>query len=875
MWFNRRRDPRVRDEVQFHRDRLVEDYIAAGMSRADAERRAFLEFGNVGAIEERVKDARGRWIEDFGRDIGYALRTLGRNRAFAIAAVLSLALGIGANVAIFTLIDAVLLRPLSGVADPQRLVRLEGGSVSYAKFEALKTRGVLDHIAAFSDDRFAAEIDGALQWTRVLMVSGEFFDALKVSPMLGRMISIEDERTEAPVAVLSHNFWSRAFSADRSVLGKSFVVGRSRVTIVGVVPANFRGVHVDIATDVIVPVTTVPRLRPEQADILSRRSAHWLRIIGRVPPDQSLEQANARFQAAWPQVLVEAAPAGLSPDSGYFRQTAALASAANGFSLLRSTYSSPLFVLLALVTLVLLTACANVASLLLARGAARDREFAVRLSIGASRGRLIRQLVTENLLLAALAGAFGLAFAFWSMHLLVGFISPAANPVSLDLRPDARMLGFTIAVTLLTAAACGLVPALRTTQVDLGRSLKARAVSSASVRLRQVLVASQVAVAMVLAVGAGLFLSSFRHLLVANLGFEPTNVVLVRANAVGAGHRGPPAPAFFQTLLERARSTPGVQAAGLSWAPPVSQGFGNNGTIAIAGRADRPGEDRVVWSNFVSSGYLETIRQRLVAGRGFTDRDRSGTPRVAIVNQSLARYFFGDEDPVGHFIAPWDGTTVQPDCEIVGVVEDAVHFDLKEPPKRVLYVPFEQGPGFLDRENLILAVRSTLPPVQVAASMRDVVGQIDRNVLVETETLQTHVEASFARERLLAVLSGFLGTLSLLLVAVGLYGVMAYSVACRTTEIGIRLALGAQPMTVLAMVLSEGVRILLIGGVIGVIAAFAVSRAVAGLLFGISSSSAVAFGGAAGVMAAVALAATLIPAHRASQVAPTVALRYE
>jgi putative ABC transport system permease protein len=313
----------------------------------------------------------------------------------------------------------------------------------------------------------------------------------------------------------------------------------------------------------------------------------------------------------------------------------------------------------------------------------------------------------------------------------------------------------------------------------------------------------------------------------------------------------------------------------MSWAPPVSSGFGNNGTLSIAGRAPRPGEDPVVWSNFVSPGYFQTIGQRLLAGRDFTDRDRRGAPRVAIINQSMARYFFGEESPIGHLIAPWDGKTSPPDCEIIGIVADAAHFDLKEPPKRVVYVPYDQGPDFLQGENMVLAVRSTSPPALVTAHARELVARIDKSVLVESETLETHVNGSIARERLLALLSGFLGLLSLLLAAMGLYGVMAYSVTCRTAEIGIRLALGARPAAVLSMVLREGVVLVLTGVAIGLVAALGLSRVLAALLFGVSPRDAVAFAGAVCVLAIVAVLATLLPARRAAQIEPTLALRHE
>jgi putative ABC transport system permease protein len=816
-------------------------------------------------------------METLIQDLRYAVRGLLKSPGFAVVALLTLGLGIGANTAIFTLINVLLLRPVPAVVEPERLVRLTRGGFSYAKFEALKARGIFANTVALNDNRVPAEINGSMQPVRVLLASGDYFSALGVSPFLGRTISPEDDRLQAPVAVLSHRFWARAFSADPSVLGRHINFGGLPVTIVGVTPPNFTGVRVGVAIDVTVPVTLMPRLRPEQADILSRRSAHWLQIMGKLAPGQSLEQANSRLQTVWPQVLTETAPPDTAPDSSFFRHRTALLPAANGFSPLGAEYASPLAVLMGLVALVLLGACVNVANLLLARGAARQREFAVRLATGASRGRLIRHLLAENVVLATLTGLIGIVFAIWSSQVLVGFLASSTDPVFLDLRPDARLLAFGISVTFLTVMFFGLAPALYTTQIDLAPSLKesSRTFAGAGGRFRKVLVVVQVALSIFLVVGAGLFLNSFRHLVAVDTGFDAGDVLLIRANAIAAGHRGDRARLFFAELMERSKAFPGVQSTALSWAPPVSQGFGNNGRVSIQGRPPQPGEDRVVWSNFVSPDYFETIGQRILAGRDFTARDREGAPRVAIINQALARYFFGDESPIGRIIAPPGGDTTNPDTEIVGVVQDATHFDLREQPKRVVYVPYDQGPEFLQGQNMILEVRSALALATVASQLRDLVAQLDTSVVVETETLQSHVNSSIVRERLLAVLSGFLGTLSLLLVAIGMYGVMAHSVTRRKGELGVRLALGARPITLLSMVLREAAVLVLTGVAVGLFAALAVSRVVATLLFGVGARDVTTFAGAVGLIALVALLATLLPASRAARLNPLVALRHE
>ena len=808
-------------------------------------------------------------------DLKFAFRQLVKNPGFTAVAVLTLGLGIGANTALFSLINAMLMRPLPGVVEPEGLVRLTHGSFSYAKFEALKAQQVFAQTVAFDLDRLPAEVNGALQSSRVMLVSGDYFHALGVNARLGRTITPQDDQAQALVAVLSHSFWTHAFAADPGVIGRSFRVSGLAVTIIGVTPPEFGGVVVGAAADFTMPVTAVPQLRAERSGILTQRSAHWLQLMGRLAPGQTLEQANARLQVVWPQVLAAAAPPDTPAASDFFRQTTDLQPAGNGFSNLRGEFASPLFVLMCLVGLVLLVACANVANLLLARGAARQREFAVRLASGASRRRLMRQLLTESVLLSVSAAFAGVLFSAWSTRVLVGFISSETGPVVLDLRPDWRVLVFSIGVIFITALMFGLAPALRATRIDLASSLKerSRTFGGREGRLRKALLVSQVAMAMVLAVGAGLFMNSFRHLLLVNTGFDSTNVLLVRADAISAGHRGPRAAQFFTELLDRVNSLPGVQSAAMSWAPPVSRGFGNNGNISVEGHSPVPGEDRIVWSNFVSPGYFGTIGQTLLAGRDFTTGDRQGAPGVAIINQSMARYFFGDESPVGRKFDPGGGNNYQ--CEIIGVVRDATHFSLKESPQRVFYLPYAQGADFFQGENMVLTLRSAATTSSTVKQVREVVAQIDRDVLVETETLKAHVDGSLARERLLAMLSGFLGTLSLLLAAIGLYGVMAYSVTRRTGEIGLRMALGAQPVTVLAMVLREGFMLVVTGTVIGAVAACAFSHVISTLLFGITARDSVSFGGAVVALTLAAVIATILPARRAAKVEPMEALRYE
>ena len=733
------------EEMQFHIDHLIEREIAKGLSPVDARNAALRAMEGLEQKKEECRDMRRtQWIDQFLQDLKYASRSLLKNPTVSLVAFASLALGIGANTAIFSLINTVLMRPLPGVASPEGLVRLTSGSFSFPQFESLHAQQLFAHTVAVTDDQFQVEIAGTPRISNAALVSGEYFSALGVNVAHGRPLNAEDERTQSLVAVLDYGFWERAFSANPQVIGQSMRVNRMAVTIIGVAPPEFHGVVVGRPADFTIAITVYPLLRPERSEILTRRSAHWLTIMGRLLPDSPLEQSNARLQVIWPQVLAATAPADTRANDEFFERKTALEAAGNGFSPLRRAYTSPLYILMGLVGLVLLVACVNIANLLIARGAARHREFAIRQSIGAGRSRLIRQLLTESLLLSALAGTAGLLLAIGTARYLVTFISSSSNPISLDLSLDARVLAFSAAATILSAILCGLAPAIRGSRVDLSSGLKESARNlRGGAGLRRILVVAQIALSMILAVGSGLFLNSFRQLRAIDVGFSPTGVLLARADAVTAGYREERAMQFFKSLEERVSVIPGVESAGLAWAPPVSRGFGNNGRVSAEGRPPLSGQDRVAWSNFISPGYIGAIGQRLVAGRDFTDQDRANSPLVAIVNQTMARHYFGNENPIGKRIDTRGGTKF--DCEIVGVVRDAIHFDPKEKQQRVFYEPYAQGPDFLGGENMILAVR-TGDSAGAANRIRAAVSNLDRSVATEIETLQTHVDGSLARE---------------------------------------------------------------------------------------------------------------------------------
>jgi putative ABC transport system permease protein len=863
------------EELRDHLERRIEADVARGVAPEEARYAALRAMGGLDQRKEECRDARGtQLLDQLRQDLRYAWRSLAKSPGFTLITLLSLALGIGANTAIFGLINALVIRPLPGVERPETLVRLTNRAFTYATFEELQRRRVFPTTVAIGHRRIPAEAGGATQWTQVAFVTGDFYTALGVAAARGRTLLPDDVQSRAAVAVLSHDFWTRAFSADTGVLGRTLRVGGVPLTIVGVTPPAFAGVLVGSPTDITLPATLAGAVWTElRADVLTRRSARWLDLMARLGPGEPVAQANLRLQAAWPHVL--AAAGGPTPPPAFLSHRTELQPAGNGLSAFRGDYAPPLYTLLGLAALVLLLACTNVANLLLARGAARRREVAIRLATGAGRARVVRQLLTESVLLAAGSALAGLAFAGWAAQLLVGFISSSGEPVTLDLALDGRVLLFTIAVAAATVVLFGVAPALRAVRFDLATSLKdhARAVGGTSARLRRALVVVQVALSMVLVVGAGLFIGSLKRVLAVDGGFDATNVMLVRARATEAGQRGPRLVSFFSEMLRQIEERPGVQAAALSWAPPVSRGLASGGDVSIEGVTPRAGADRLALNNYVSPRYFAALGQKLLRGRPFDDRDRHGAPSVAVVNQSFARSFFGNEDPVGRRFDPRGGN--QFDCEIVGVVPDASYVSLKDEPQRVFYVPYAQGPDFLETQNMVLVVRGAAPGTALAGEVRQVAARLDAAVLVETETLQSHVDGSLTRDRLLALLSGLLGGNALLLAAIGLYGVMAHSVTRRTAEIGLRMALGARPREVSSMVLGEGLRLLLAGVIVGGAAALACSRLVASLLFGVTARDAAAFAGAAATLALAALLATLLPALRAARVDPTVALRYE
>jgi putative ABC transport system permease protein len=883
----RRLDADFQQELEDHLHLLTEENIARGMSREEAARAARMKFGSAAQLRERHYRQRTLpWLESLAQDVRFAFRMLRKNPGFASVAVLTLALGIGANTAIFTLIDAVLLRMLP-VEDPGRLVELhiEGNSFSYPAYQQFR-----DSSSVFSGTFTVSSLYTPLHATTKgqnenavgQYVSGNYFSVLGVQPVAGRMLlpSDDDASVANPsVAVISYGYWQQKFGADPSAVGKQMEIEGYPFTIVGVAPPEFSGLQVGSPEQFWVPLAAEPIFHTQSW--LPRYSYHWLYVVGRLKPGVTREQAQSNSSVIFRRILEQTAPGiGDAHDrQRYLSQTIQALPAGAGLSRLRTQYSKALLILMVLVGLVLLVACASVASLVLARAAARRKELAVRLALGAGRWRLVRHVLTESLLLGALGGAAGLALAYLGSGYVVGFMSNSPIPVVLNVRPDLRVLAFTLLASMLTGILFGLAPALRATQVDAGPDLKDRAGRDGRqhARLGKILVVSQVALSLLLLVGAGLFIGTLRNLRTQDAGFNSDNVLLASVNPGKAGFKGAQLVTFYQRLLEGLRQQPGTVSASLSMVTPVAGG-GVELSVSVEGYAPTPGEDRSVYVNRVSPGYFATVRTPVLLGRDFSALDTQASPKVALINETMANYYFHGTSPIGRHLTLGTATGGNDALEIVGVVKDSKYMALREAAHRTIFTDcFQQAamPGSLDLE-----LRSSRDPIGFVGAVRSAVTSLSSAVPVgDFGTLSEQVDRSITQERLVATLSGFFGALALLLACVGLYGLMSYSVGNRTSEIGIRMALGANRARVLWMILREALLLAALGLLVGVPMALAAARLAAsqlsGLLFGLSATSSATLLFACAALVASAALAAFIPARRAARTDPVIAIRSE
>ena len=881
----RRRAERELDrEIQFHIAREIEKGIRAGLPAADAERRAQAAFGGLTQIKEECREVRGtRGLETAAQDIRYALRVLRKSPAFTSVAILSLGLGIGANTAIFSLMDAVMLRSLP-VQAPEQLYRIapagQAGVLEGSNFRLYETMrdqsrsfaGVL----LYNPNQWQVGIGSGVELAYGQCVTGNYYSVLGVQAALGRALTGEDTRTEGgnAVAVLSHSYWRRRFGGDPNAVGKTITINQVPFTVIGVTPPEFFGLEMGRSIDVTVPIGMHPQVGSGMNLKTGRGFTGAFIPVARLKSGVTPEQATAEANVLFERFLLRWMP-GLSAVSRRERlQRCELLPARNGLMKLRSQFSKPLRVLMGMVVLVLLISCANVANLLLVRGRARQREIALRLAIGASRSRVARQLVTESILLAALGGVAGLCFALWGVRVLAGFLPQGSIPLVLSITPDNRVLVFTASVSLATGMLFGLLPACRATRLDVNSSLKAGATLGAPMGTRSLgraMVVSQIAISLALLAGAVMFMRSLHNLRLVDLGFQPERVLLATVTYAGGPYQGPAITAANDELLEIGKAIPGVKASSFSVVSPLDVSWeGEN--IFVPGFVHADGRGDEIRANWVSPGYFKTMGIHVIAGRDFSPTDMRGTQQAAIISENLARYYFPGQNPIGRRVGLQRQLSLP--TEIVGVVRDVRFEGIAADSPRMVYLPAAQEVS--PHLRTTFALLSDRPAADLTGAVRAVVqGRRAAIPLAQVKTMRAQLDESVARERLLAVLSSFFGLLALLLAATGIYGVMAYAVSRRVREIGIRMALGARVGNVLWLVLREALLLVALGVAAGLPVALLAGQAAGQMLFRLTAGDPSTLGAAAGILGMAGVLAAYVPARRAALVDPVTALHYE
>jgi predicted permease len=829
------------------------------------------------------------------KDFVYSLRSLLRSPLFTVAAVASLALGIGANTAIFSLLDQVVLRSLP-VRDPESLVVLHtdynapGGATSdnyESVFSYPLYRDLRASDAAFSSILARGGTGVRLTWkgdtesAGADLVSGNYFQTLGVGAALGRTLAPSDEGAAGsnPVAVLSHACWSSRFGANPSILNQTVTLNGHPFVVVGVAEAKFHGLTQGNSPDLFVPLTMEQSLIPN-FDVLSNRRMRWLDLFGRLKAGESLPRAQAASDVAYHAILVnELAQMEKMHDERdrqrFLNHRAALRPAAQGIAELREKWEKALRVLTAMVGLVLLIACANVAGLMVARSTGRQREIAIRLAMGARRSTLVRQLLLEGLVLALAGGVAGLMVEHWSTAALLSVLPRDEAGGWLTASLDLHLLLYALAISLACGLLFALFPALQATRPDLAPTLKDQALNVTSggrpARLRQALAAAQLALSLLLVVGAGLFSSSAANLLNAHLGFRTSQLLSFSVNATLDRPAAAAAAAFYRDLQSRLSSMPNVVGVAAADCGPFS-GSGSTSNITVEGYRAGQDEETDAQRVAVSPGYFGALAIPLLTGREFTDRDSAAAPKAVVVNETFVKRYLGNANPIGRRLQFGASTPPKLDREIVGVVADS-RDDVRDPGKETIYSPYAQWDN---PARIVFYVRTAGDPGRTIAALRQAVREADPNLpAVKIKTVEVRIRESLYTERLIAILSAAFGVLATLLAAIGLYGVMAYSVARRTGEIGVRMALGAVPADVLRLVLFGAVRLAAAGIVIGLAGALAAGRLIESQLFGIKAADPVIYGGAALLLALVALIAAGVPAWRAARIDPVVALKYE
>ena len=829
------------------------------------------------------------------QDLRYAFRTLRKAPLFSAVAVLSLAFGIGANTAIFTLIHQLILRRLP-VKDPQELVMLAGrgrhygGNNGHAKLSYPMYQDIRDKNEVFAGmfcayrSTMSASFEGRTELISGELVSGNYFRVLGIGAAMGRVFTGSDDLYQGghPLAVLSYGYWKSRFAGDRGILGKKIIVDGYPLTVIGVSQAGFDGVEPGYAPQIRVPITMTNSLPPGGAsNRLNERRFRWVEVFGRLKPSMTREKAQAGLQPLFHQILdmevqqKEFAKASPFVKSEFLKMHLELMPGATGRSSLRDSYSKPLLALMAIVALVLLIACSNLANLLIARASARQKEIAVRLALGASRTRLIRQLLVESLVLSAAGGALGVGLAAAIDQALIAFLPAGSTPLSLSSVPDWTVLGFTALVAVLAGLIFGLVPALQSTRPRLADTLKDQAAAvlhGGSVKLRKSLVVAQVALSLLLLIGAGLFLQSLRNLKFTNPGFDVRGLASFAVEPTLNRYDKPWTFEYYRRLRDRLKAMPGIEGETLAMIPVLQDDEWDN-WVTVEGYTPKQGEPPDPHMQYCSTGYFAALKIPIVLGRDFTIKDAVGAPKVGIVNQRFAKRYFGGTNPLGRHVGMGIDPGTKMDIEIVGVAGDTKYENMSEEIPYELYIPYTQ----LDFVNgMSVYLRAHGDPTNTFNTVRKIVREVDPSVpMYDLRTLDDQIEISLFTQRLLATLSSVFGGLATLLAALGLYGVMAFMVARRTREIGIRMALGADTGSVVWMVMREVLLLAAIGVAVGAGAALAATRFIQAQLFGIQATDLATMAAAALGIVTVAGLSGYFPARRATTIDPVRALRWE
>ncbi len=899
----------LEDELHHHLELRARELRRSGLAPDAAASEAYLRLGNFSLEQERMRDMDiAGALDTVGKDLRFALRQFAHNPVFAVIAVLSLALGIGANTAIFSVLNAALLRSLP-VPNPQELVILtdpdasgaaigsedgERSLLTYAEFVRLRDgstgpSGAMTGMCASDSDihRWAVRIAGGSQEeAQGRLVSEEYFSVLGVGSSIGRVFTRADDRGVGsdPYAVISYGYWQRRFGGKTSVLGTPVRLYGASLTIIGVARPGFHGETVGQDPDLWVPMMMEPLVKPGRDWIHEDLSKNidkvmWLQVFGRLKPGVTVPGAQAEVSVLFKHIIQEGYPKTLPATvrKGLLDQRIKVRAARTGAFGGREQFSQELLVLLVAAALVLLIACANVANLLLARATARYKEVGVRLSIGAAKSRLIRQFLTESLVLSSLGAVAGVLVAVVSSRALILLLSDPEKPLRLSAAFDWRVLGFTLAVTVLTGILFGLAPAIRGTRVDLIESLKesGRSVTGTGKRLTlaKTLVSAQIGLSLLLVVGAGLFLRTLWNLQSVALGYSKENLLLVRVDAITAGYKDAQRPPLYDEIADRLRLLPGVRGVTYSENGLLS-GTESGDPVDVEGFVHKSGDDRGARFDQIGPGYFSTLGVPLLLGREINLHDTANSLRVCVINEAFAKHFFAGRNPIGkHVTDTYGGGRLT--MEVVGVAKDVRDHRLRGNTDERFYAPASQGIGGIP-PSIYFEIRTTAEPQRVLNGIRKTVLEVNANLpILTSRTMRALVDNQNRQPRLIATLCGIFGAIALLLAATGLYGVLSYSVSRRTNEIGIRMALGADKGSVVEMILKETALMIAIGMAVGIAATIGTTRLVASRLYGLSAMDPATIAIAVGVLAMVALIAGYVPAARAARVNPMAALRHE